>query len=81
MSCPYGATGAAPRTGRPSSVDRSVYSEGVQTVGIDRIVQKASVTKASLYNLFGSKEELVQAYLDARHRTAARTSHARVSSR
>ncbi|MFG2425323.1 TetR/AcrR family transcriptional regulator [Streptomyces sp. NPDC048448] len=30
-------------------------------------MQKAGVAKASLYNLFGSKEELVQAYLDAGH--------------
>jgi AcrR family transcriptional regulator len=50
-----------------AAADELFYSEGVQTVGIDRIVQKAGVAKASLYNLFGSKEELVQAYLDARH--------------
>ena len=37
------------------------------SVGIDCIVQQAGVAKASLYNLFGSKEELVQAYLEARH--------------
>ncbi|QIZ00433.2 TetR/AcrR family transcriptional regulator [Streptomyces sp. S1D4-11] len=50
-----------------AAADELFYSEGVQSVGIDRIVQKVSVAKASLYNLFGSKEELVQAYLDARH--------------
>jgi AcrR family transcriptional regulator len=50
-----------------AAADELFYSEGVQSVGIDRIVQKAGVAKASLYNLFGSKEELVQAYLDARH--------------
>ncbi|MFD4545022.1 TetR/AcrR family transcriptional regulator [Streptomyces sp. NPDC058466] len=50
-----------------AAADELFYSEGVQTVGIDRIVQKAGVAKASLYNLFGSKEVLVQAYLDARH--------------
>jgi AcrR family transcriptional regulator len=42
------------------------YSEGVQTVGIDRIIERAGVAKASLYNLFGSKEELVAAYLASR---------------
>jgi AcrR family transcriptional regulator len=59
---------------KPSARDRLLaaaddlfYREGVQTVGVDRIVQQAGVAKASLYNLFGSKEELVQAYLDARH--------------
>ncbi|MCU1490590.1 MAG: regulatory protein TetR [Acidimicrobiaceae bacterium] len=43
------------------------YAEGVQTVGVDRIVERAGVAKASLYNLFGSKEELVAAYLASRH--------------
>jgi AcrR family transcriptional regulator len=43
------------------------YAEGVQTVGIERIIERAGVAKASLYNLFGSKEELVAAYLELRH--------------
>lgn len=43
------------------------YAEGVQSVGIDRIIERAGVAKASLYNLFGSKEELVAAYLVSRH--------------
>jgi AcrR family transcriptional regulator len=42
------------------------YAEGIQTVGIDRIIDHAGVAKASLYNLFGSKEGLVQAYLASR---------------
>jgi AcrR family transcriptional regulator len=43
------------------------YREGIQTVGIDRIIEHAGVAKASLYNTFGSKEELVRAYLESRH--------------
>ena len=43
------------------------YAEGVQTVGIDRIIERAGVAKASLYNHFASKEELVAAYLASRH--------------
>ena len=43
------------------------YREGVQTVGIDRIIGHAGVAKASLYSNFGSKEELVGAYLEGRH--------------
>ncbi len=43
------------------------YDEGVQTVGIDRVIERAGVAKASLYNTFGSKDELVQAYLQSRH--------------
>jgi AcrR family transcriptional regulator len=50
-----------------AAADDLFYREGVQSVGVDRIVQQAGVAKASLYSLFGSKEELVQAYLDARH--------------
>jgi AcrR family transcriptional regulator len=42
------------------------YNEGVHTVGIDRIIEQAGVAKASLYNTFGSKEELVRAYLEMR---------------
>lgn len=43
------------------------YEEGVNTVGIDRIIERAGVAKASLYNTFGSKDALVKAYLLARH--------------
>src|SRR6204780_3921577 len=67
-------TAPAPSEHRPSARDRLLqaanelfYAEGVQTVGIDRIIERAGVAKASLYNLFGSKEELVAAYLASRH--------------
>jgi AcrR family transcriptional regulator len=43
------------------------YHEGVHTVGIDRVIEQAGVAKASLYNTFGSKDELVGAYLEGRH--------------
>jgi AcrR family transcriptional regulator len=43
------------------------YAEGVQSVGIDRIIEWAGVAKASLYNTFGSKDALVRAYLNERH--------------
>ncbi len=36
------------------------YEEGVNTVGIDRIIERAGVAKASLYNTFGSKDALVR---------------------
>ena len=45
------------------------YAEGVHAVGIDRVIERAGVAKASLYATFGSKDELVRAYLDARHET------------
>jgi AcrR family transcriptional regulator len=42
------------------------YEEGVHTVGIERVLERAGVAKASLYGTFGSKEELVRAYLERR---------------
>ena len=42
------------------------YQEGVHTVGIDRVLERAGVAKASLYGTFGSKDELVRAYLERR---------------
>ena len=47
-----------------AAADELFYSEGVHVVGVDRIVEQAGVTKASLYNTFGSKDELVRAYLE-----------------
>src|SRR5215475_13454506 len=43
------------------------YKEGIHTVGIDRVIEKAGVAKASLYSTFGSKDELIRAYLEMRH--------------
>jgi AcrR family transcriptional regulator len=50
-----------------AAADELFYAEGVQSVGIDRVIERAGVAKASLYNLFDNKEGLVQAYLEARH--------------
>ncbi|HEY1819545.1 MAG TPA: TetR/AcrR family transcriptional regulator [Trebonia sp.] len=56
------------------AADELFYAEGVHTVGIDRVIERAGVAKASLYNTFGSKDELVKAYLEGRHaKMAART--------
>lgn len=50
-----------------AAADELFYAEGVHTVGIDRIIERAGVAKASLYSCFGSKDELVRAYLEGRH--------------
>jgi AcrR family transcriptional regulator len=47
-----------------AAADELFYAEGVHVVGVDRIVERAGVTKASLYTTFGSKDELVRAYLE-----------------
>src|ERR1700743_2061369 len=59
---------------RPSARDRLLdaadqlfYEEGIHIVGIDRVIEKAGVAKASLYSTFGSKDELVRAYLTRRY--------------
>jgi AcrR family transcriptional regulator len=54
-----------------ASADQLFYSEGVHTVGVDRIIEHAGVAKATLYNTFGSKDELVRAYLRSRHANIA----------
>jgi AcrR family transcriptional regulator len=49
-----------------AAADELFYAEGVHTVGIDRVIERAGVAKASLYSTFGSKDELVRAYLESR---------------
>ncbi len=46
-----------------STASRLFYSEGLHSVGIDRIVATAEVTRATLYRHFPSKDDLVVAYL------------------
>src|SRR5258708_8476172 len=59
-----------------AAADELFYAEGVHVVGVDRIVERAGVTKASLYNTFGSKDELVRAYLENHfRRRQARVAH------
>jgi AcrR family transcriptional regulator len=48
---------------------RLFYEEGIQAVGIQRIIDEAGIAKASLYAHFTSKDALVAAYLDEKGRT------------
>jgi len=50
-----------------AAADELFYEEGVNLVGIDRVIERAGVAKASLYDCFGSKEELIRTYLQQRH--------------
>jgi AcrR family transcriptional regulator len=43
------------------------YNEGINTVGVDRIVSEANVTRATFYRHFAGKEALVLAYLQRAH--------------
>jgi AcrR family transcriptional regulator len=47
-----------------STATRIFYTEGIHSVGVDRIVAEAQVTRATLYRHFTGKEDLVLAYLD-----------------
>ncbi|MCG8928107.1 TetR/AcrR family transcriptional regulator [Lentzea sp. CC55] len=46
-----------------ATASRIFYSEGLHSVGIDRIVAESKVTRATLYRHFASKDDLVVAYL------------------
>jgi AcrR family transcriptional regulator len=50
-----------------AAADELFYENSINTVGIDRIIEHAGVAKASLYDCFGSKDELIRSYLEARH--------------
>ncbi|HEY2188180.1 MAG TPA: helix-turn-helix domain-containing protein [Caldimonas sp.] len=50
-----------------AAADELFYEGGIHTVGIDRVIERAGVAKASLYDSFGSKDALIRAYLEARH--------------
>jgi len=61
---------AQPRTSEPrarllSTASELFYREGIHSVGVDRIVADASVTRATFYRHFPGKEDLVTAYLAA----------------
>jgi AcrR family transcriptional regulator len=62
---------AAARARLLAAADELFYAEGVQSVGIDRVIEHAGVAKATLYSAFGSKDGLIRAYLQARHAATA----------
>jgi AcrR family transcriptional regulator len=71
---PSAAPETATRPPRPSARERLLtaadelfYEHGVRSVGIDRVIEQADVSKATLYKAFGSKDELIRAYLERRH--------------
>jgi AcrR family transcriptional regulator len=47
--------------------DRLFYNEGIHTVGVDRIINEAHVTKATFYKHYRSKDLLIVAYVEGRH--------------
>lgn len=47
------------------TVDRLFYEQGYAATGVNQIIAEAQVAKASFYQHFPSKEELVLAYIEA----------------
>lgn len=48
------------------AASRLFYEHGIHAVGVDRIAAEAGVTKKTLYDRFGSKEQIVVEYLTGR---------------
>ena len=48
------------------SACRLFYKEGLRGTGIERVLSRAGAAKASLYAHYGSKDDLVTAYLERR---------------
>ena len=44
------------------------YGDGIRTVGVDRLISSSSVTKATFYKHYGSKDRLITDYVSYRHR-------------
>jgi AcrR family transcriptional regulator len=58
---------SGPSTARRRLLDtatRLFYTEGIRAVGVDRIIAEAGVAKATFYNHFPSKDDLVLAYIE-----------------
>ncbi|MEV4532441.1 TetR/AcrR family transcriptional regulator [Asanoa sp. NPDC049518] len=48
-----------------TTASRVFYAEGIHSVGVDRIIAEAQVTRATFYRHYPGKEDLVLAYLRA----------------
>ncbi|MDX2025916.1 helix-turn-helix domain-containing protein [Microcella sp.] len=53
--------------------------EGIRAVGVDRLIQQSSVTKATFYKHFGSKDRLIQHYVAAASAARLATLDARMA--
>jgi AcrR family transcriptional regulator len=45
---------------------RLFYEQGIQATGVEAVAEAAGVTKKTIYDRFGSKDALIEAYLTAR---------------
>jgi AcrR family transcriptional regulator len=57
-------TNSSPRERLLDTASDIFYREGIHGIGVDRILEEAGVTRATMYRHFKGKEALVVAYLD-----------------
>src|ERR1700726_4156804 len=57
-----------PRERLLTTAGQLFYTEGIRTIGVDRLVSEANVTRATFYRHFDGKDDLVTAYIKARDR-------------
>lgn len=63
-------TQRAPAKGRILETANALfYEDGIRNVGVDRIISASSVTKATFYKHYRSKDNLIVEYITNRHRT------------
>jgi AcrR family transcriptional regulator len=68
-----------PRDARPTrtriieAAAKLYYGEGIRSVSVDAVAEKAGVTKRTLYYHFKSKDDLIATYLDARDQPNLKT--------
>jgi AcrR family transcriptional regulator len=54
------------------TADRLFYTEGIHSVGVNRLVEESAVTRVTFYRHFPSKDDLIAGYLEDRARRARR---------
>jgi AcrR family transcriptional regulator len=50
------------------TADELFYNDGIRIVGVDRLISVSSVTKATFYKHYVSKDRLIVSYIAGRHR-------------
>jgi AcrR family transcriptional regulator len=56
-----GRRNGEPRERILSAASELFYGRGIHSVGVDRVIERAGVAKASLYHHFHTKDDLVAA--------------------
>lgn len=75
-TAPVFASGPGARGRILATAMRLFYYEGIRSVGIDRLIAESSVTKATFYKHFGSKDALILTYMECVHEETVATVNA-----